>query len=50
MRLSYKTLDEEVKDIPFEQIEVIDKAILIKIDNLHVRLLSIPDIIYILII
>lgn len=50
MRLSYKTLDEEVKDIPFEQIEVIDKAILIKIDNLHVRLLYIPDIIYILII
>ena len=50
MKLSYKTLDEEVKDIPFEKIEIIGKAILIKIDNLHVRLLYIPDIIYILII
>ena len=50
MKLSYKTLDEEVKDIPFEQLVLVENTILIKIDNLHVRLLYIPDIIYILII
>ena len=50
MRLCYKTLDKEVKGITFEQLEVIGNTILIKIDNLHVRLLYIPDIIYILII
>lgn len=50
MKLYYKTLDEEVKDIPFEKIVVIGNIILIKSDNLHVRMLYIPDIIYLLII
>ena len=50
MKLSYRTLKEEVKNINFQSIEKIGRYILIKIDNDSTIALETAKIIYIMII
>ena len=50
MKLSYRTLTEEVKNINFQSIEKIGRYILIKIDNNNSTILETAKIIYIMII